>query len=335
MWGTEVDDPWAWLIDPDDPATLPHLEAENAWTETVTAPLAPLRDAVFEEIRRRTDETDLSVPVRDGSWWYLVRTEEGLAYPIHCRCPDDGTTEHWVEDPAVEQVVLDLNVLAEGHDHLGLGVLDVSPDGNWLAYAVDHEGDERHDLRFADLRPLAQGRPMQDAGEVITGVAYGFAWAADSATCWYTLQDDAFRPDRVLRHVVGTDPEGDVEVFHEPDERFHVGVGASRSGTLAVISAGSAVTSESWLLDATEPTAEPRVVAAREQGVEYSVAHHGTTLFVLSNHDGADDFALWRAPLAGLDVAPRSDWADASSLPSTSPARGRKPTRSVFCSSSA
>jgi oligopeptidase B len=310
VWGTEVDDPWAWLIDPDDPATLPHLEAENAWTETVTAPLAPLRDAVFEEIRRRTDETDLSVPVRDGSWWYLVRTEEGLAYPIHCRCPDDGTTEHWVEDPAVEQVVLDLNVLAEGHDHLGLGVLDVSPDGNWLAYAVDHEGDERHDLRFADLRPLAQGRPMQDAGEVITGVAYGFAWAADSATCWYTLQDDAFRPDRVLRHVVGTDPEGDVEVFHEPDERFHVGVGASRSGTLAVISAGSAVTSESWLLDATEPTAEPRVVAAREQGVEYSVAHHGTTLFVLSNHDGADDFALWRAPLAGLDVAPRSDWAE-------------------------
>ena len=310
VWGTEVDDPWAWLIDPDDPATLPHLEAENAWTETVTAPLAPLRDAVFEEIRRRTDETDLSVPVRDGSWWYLVRTEEGLAYPIHCRRPDDGTTEHWVEDPAVEEVVLDLNVLAEGHDHLGLGVLDVSPDGNWLAYAVDHEGDERHDLRFADLRPLAQGRPMQDAGEVITGVAYGFAWAADSATCWYTLQDDAFRPDRVLRHVVGTDPEGDVEVFHEPDERFHVGVGASRSGTLAVISAGSAVTSESWLLDATEPTAEPRVVAAREQGVEYSVAHHGTTLFVLSNHDGADDFALWRAPLAGLDVAPRSDWAE-------------------------
>lgn len=97
--GHQVDDPWAWLINPDDPATLPHLEAENAWTETVTAPLAPLRDTVFEEIRRRTDETDLSVPVRDGSWWYLVRTEEGLAYPIHCRCPDDGTTEHWVEDP--------------------------------------------------------------------------------------------------------------------------------------------------------------------------------------------------------------------------------------------
>jgi oligopeptidase B len=310
MWGIDVDDPWAWLIDPDDPATLPHLRAENAWTRAATAAQAPLREAVFEEIRRRTDETDLSVPMRDGAWWYLVRTREGLAYPIHCRRPDDGTTGHWVEDPAAEQVVLDLNVLAEGHDHLGLGVLDVSPDGNWLAYAVDTEGDERHDLHLVDLRPLAQGEPARDSGEVIAGVAYGFAWAADSATCWYTLQDDAFRPDRVLRHVVGTDPATDVQVFHEPDERFHVGVGASRSGTLAVISAGSAVTSESWLLDATDPTAEPRVVTPREQGVEYSVAHHGTDLFVVSNHGDAPDFALWRAPLRGLDVAPRSAWVE-------------------------
>ena len=308
MWGHDVEDPFAWLIDPDDADTLPHLRAENAWTELVTEPLAPLREEVFEEIRRRTDETDMSVPVRDGAWWYLVRTEEGLSYPIHCRRPDDGTTERPIDDPAAEQVVLDLNLLAEGHGHLGLGVLDVSPDGNWVAYAVDFDGDEHHDLHFADLRPLAEGKPAVESPEVIPGVAYGFAWSADSGTCWYTLQDDAFRPDRVMRHHIGTDPAEDVLVFTEEDQRFHVGVGASRSGALAVITSASAVTSEAWLLDATDPAAEPRQVAAREQDVEYSVAHHGSGLFVLSNHDGAADFALWRAPLDGLTVGPRSEW---------------------------
>ena len=139
-------------------------------------------------------------------------------------------------------------------------------------------------------------------------VSYGFAWAADSATCWYTLQDETSRPDRVLRHVVGTSADADVQVFHEPDERFHLHVAGSRSQAVAVISSGSAITSESWLLDTHEPTAEPQLVAEREQGVEYSIAHHPTGLLVVSNHGGAEDFALWRAPLTGTSVAARDDW---------------------------
>ena len=295
-------DPYAWLIDAKDPETLPHLEAENAWTEAATVGQEGQREAVFGEIKARTQETDLSVPVRDGAWWYLTRTEEGKSYPIHCRRPDDGTTTTWVADPAAEQVVLDPNELAAEGEYLGLGVLDVSPDGNWLAYAIDHAGDERHALRFRDLRS------GDEATETVDAVSYGFAWAADSATCWYTVDDEAHRPHRVLRHVVRTDPSGDVEVFRDDDERFHVSVGASRSGQVVVISVGSAITSESWLLDAHQPDLDPVVVAAREQAVEYSVAHHPTGLYITSNHDGADDFALWRAPLEGTSVAPREQW---------------------------
>lgn len=289
-------------MDPDDPETLPHLDAENAWTAARTADQEALRLAIYDEIRRRTQETDLSVPVRDGDWWYLHRTVEGQSYPIHCRIPDDGTHADWLRDPAAEQVILDPNLLADEGEHLGIGVLDVSPDGNWLAYATDHTGDERHDLRFRDLRT------GEEAAETVPAVSYGFAWAADSATCWYTVMDDAQRPHEVWRHRVGTDPGEDVRVFHEPDERFHVSVGASRSGVVAVISAGSAITSESWLLDAHQPETPPEVVVPREQGVEYSVAHHDTGLLITSNHDGAEDFALWRAPLRGIVTAPRSEW---------------------------
>lgn len=300
--GDTVVDPYAWLLSADDPETIPHLEAENAWTEAATAAQEPLRQAIFDEIKGRTQETDLSVPVRDGAWWYLTRTEEGKPYPIHCRRPDDGTTTTWADDPALEQVVLDPNELAGEGEYLGLGVLDVSPDGNWLAYAIDRAGDERHALRFRDLRT------GEEATETVEDVSYGFAWAADSATCWYTLDDDAHRPDRVLRHAVGTDPSADAEVFRDDDERFHVSVGASRSGAVAVISAGSAITSESWLLDAHDPERDPIVVAPREQGVEYSVAHHPTGLYVTSNHAGAEDFALWRAPLDGTATARRDEW---------------------------
>lgn len=297
--GDSVIDPYAWLREPADPETIPHLEAENAWTAAVTEPLQGLQQAVFEEIKGRVQEDDTSVPVRDGEWWYFGRTEEGQPYAIQCRRRDDGTHTGPV---GPEEVVLDPNEIAADGGYLGLGVVDVSPDGNWLAYAIDRSGDERFDLRFRDLRTGAE------SPEVVADVAYGFAWAADSATCWYTRQDDASRPDRVLRHAVGADPAQDVLVFEEPDDHFHVSVGSSRSQEVVVISAHSAVTSESWLLDAHDPTADPDLVAAREHGVEYNLAHHPAGLFVVSNHDGAEDFAIWRAHLEGTRTAPRDRW---------------------------
>lgn len=309
-WGDTVVDEYAWMREVEDPDTLPHLRAENAWTDAVTAHLAPLRDRLFEEIKSRVLETDLSVPWRKGAWWYYSRTEEGRSYPTHCRRPDDGrSTGSPDKVPAAgdadttEQVLLDENALAEGHDYLSVGVLDVSPDGTRMAYAVDHAGDERHELRFRDLTT------GDDDAEAIPDTSYGFAWAADSRTCWYTVVDDSERPWMVRRHEIGTDPATDVEVYREDDERFHVSVGASRSGDLAVIHAGSAITSESHLLDAHHPGAEAVVVAPREQGVEYSVAHHPEGLYVLSNHRGAENFVLWRAPLDGQQTGALDDWS--------------------------
>ena len=295
-------DPYHWLADPDDAATLPHLEAENRWTEAATVGQDSLRAAIFEEIKVRTKEDDTSVPVRDGDWWYFSRTAEGLAYPIACRRAYDESPDGRFVGSEQDQVVLDPNQLVAEGEYLGIGYLEVSPDGNLLAYALDREGDERHVLRFRDLRS------GEDSGETVVDAAYGFAWAADSRTCWYTLQDDQSRPDRVLRHVVGTRPADDVEVFSEPDERFHVQVEASLSGDVAVIGAGSAITSESWLLDAHRPDEAPIVVCVREHGIEYGVAHHPRGLFVVSNHGEAEDFALWRAPLEGLTTADRADW---------------------------
>jgi oligopeptidase B len=276
-------DPYVWLRDADDPAVLDHLRAENAHTEAVLAPLADRRERIFGEIKARTQETDLSVPHRKGAWWYFSRTEEGKAYPIHCRHPDG--------DPAAEEVLLDQNELAEGHEYTSVGVLDVSPDGRRLAYSVDHQGDEAHVLQVRDLETGDLGP------EAIANTYYGFAWAADPATCFYTTLDAAKRPFRVHRHRLGAPPEEDAIVFEEDDERFHVGVGATRSEALVVIGSASAVTSELWLIDARRPFEPARVVEPRRQGVEYSLDHRGDHLFVLSNHGDAPNFALWRAPL--------------------------------------
>ena len=290
-----VDD-YAWLRDRDDPDLRTLLEAENAHTDAVLAPQAALRERIYEEIKDRTQETDLSVPHRRGGWWYYSRTVEGLAYPIHCRLPDDGTGIPDIDAGAEEreQVLLDENVVAEGHDYSSLGVLHVSPDGTRLAWSVDHDGDEAHLLHVRDLDTGT------DLAEAIPNTSYGFAWAADSRTCFVTTLDEAQRPWQVHRHVVGDDPadgSGDALVHQEDDERFFVSVSLSRSGDLVVIDLGSSVTTEVHLVDAHDPTAAARVVEPRRQGVEYSVAHHGDDLYVLAN-DGAPNFALWKAPVA-------------------------------------
>ncbi len=292
-----VDD-YAWLRDRDDPDLQTLLEAENAHTDAVLAPQAALRERIYEEIKTRTQETDLSVPHRRGGWWYYSRTVEGLAYPIHCRLPDDGSgipdVEAGAEPDEREQVLIDENVVAEGHDYSSLGVLHVSPDGTRLAWSVDHDGDEAHLLHVRDLDTGT------DLAEAIPNTSYGFAWAADSRTCFTTTLDAAQRPWQVHRHVVGDDPpdgSGDALVHQEDDERFFVNVSLSRSGDLVVIDVGSSITTEVHVVDAHDPTTPARVVQPRRQGVEYSVAHHGDDLYVLAN-DGAPNFALWKAPTA-------------------------------------
>ncbi|MFJ1513816.1 S9 family peptidase [Cellulosimicrobium funkei] len=294
--GETVDDDYEWLRDKESPEVVAHLEAENAYTEARLAHLEPLRERIFEEIRARTLETDLSVPVRQGAYWYYARTVEGSQYPIRARAPIDASLgsdapSAWVPpvlEPGVpvpgEQVLLDDNVEAEGHEFFSLGSFDVSVDGTRLAYAVDVVGDERFTLRIRDLE---SGTDLVDE---VPGTFPGAVFSPDGRYVFYPTVDDAWRPWRVWRHEVGTPATQDVVVFEEPDERFWVGVGVSRSQRFVQIDVGSKITSETWLIDADDPTGEARVVWPRREGVEYTVEHAvlPSTWFPTAEHGVGD-----------------------------------------------
>lgn len=293
--GDTVTDEYAWLADKDDPDTIGYLTAENGYTEAVTAPLAGLRETIFNEIRSRTQETDLSVPVRKGGWWYYNRMVEGQQYAIHCRVAVDPAADappSTVDGAALpgEVVLLDGNELAQGHDFFALGTFDISPDGRWLAYSTDFSGDERFTLRVKDL---STGTVLPDE---IPDTHYGTAWSLDASTLFYITVDEAWRPYRVHRHLVGTAPDADVLVFQEDDERFFVGIELTRSERFILIEVGSKTTSEVWHIPADSPQAQPVVIAARRPGVEYAVEHHKGRFLILHN-DGALDFMVSWTPV--------------------------------------
>ena len=298
---TRVDD-WYWLRERDDPEVIAYLVAENEWTEQTTAHTAPLQEKLFQEIKARIQETDVSAPVAYGGWWYYTRTAEGLQYGVHCRrqMRSGVRAAGALDDTSDEQVLLDENVLAEGHEYFSLGALQLSPDHTLVAYSTDTEGDEVYTLRVRDLTTGT------DLAEAIPGTYYGVDWAADNSVLFYTVLDDAKRPYRVYRHRVGTDPSGDVLVYEEDDEAFHVGLGKTRSRAWLVIASQSAVTSESWVVPTADPEAQPRLIAARRQDVEYDIDHHEDRFLIVTN-DRAENFKLVEAPVDD----PRPDqWRD-------------------------
>ena len=304
---TFVDD-YEWLRDAEAPETLAYLEAENAYTEARTAHLAGLREAIFSEIRSHTLETDLSVPSRIGDWWYYGRTHESKQYGSSCRCPvrgpDDWTPpvlDAEAEIPG-EQVLLDADELAEGHDFFSLGGVAVSPDGHLLAFSTDVIGNERYLLRVKDLRT---GDLLPDEVPDTMG---GATWDRRGTTLFYTTPDDAWRPDKLWRHVLGTPVEDDVLVHHETDERFWTAVARSRSNRFLFRASGSKTTSEYAVLDADDPTGEFRVVAPRRDGVEYSVEHAviaGEDRLLVLHNDGAQNYTLASAP---VDATSHEQW---------------------------
>ncbi len=292
-------DPYEWLRDKDDPEVIAYLDAENDYVEQMTAHLEPLRQKIFDEIKARTKETDLSVPTRRGAWWYYARTFEGKQYRIDCRCPvadpddwDPPVLDENTEIPG-EQVLLDSNVEAQGHEFFALGVARVSPDQNLLAYSVDTVGDERYTLRFKDLRT---GERYPDE---IADIAAGGTWAADNRTVYYLTLDAAHRPDTVWRYRLGSGDPAEL-VYHEADERFWLGVGLTRSQSYVVILAGSSVTSEVRYAEAADPRAQFTVVLPRRDGIEYAVEHAlvaGQDRFLILHNDGAVNFTLTEAPV--------------------------------------
>jgi oligopeptidase B len=299
--GDVVVDEYAWLADKDNPETLAYLRAQNAYTEAMTAGQAGLREAIFGEIKARTKETDLSVPYRKGGWWYYARTAAGLQYPLQCRRavrPDDAGPPMTEDGSPLdgEQLLLDGNELADGKPYFSLGAYSISPDGSKLAYSTDFAGNERFTLRIKDL---VTGEITADA---IPDTYYRPAWSRDGSALFYLTVDDAWRPYRVWRHVVGTPAVQDEIVYEESDQRFFVSIFLTRSERFVVISAASKLTSESWLLDADQPGGAFRVVVPRRQGVEYSVEHQitadGADRLLILHNAGAENFELASAALA-------------------------------------
>lgn len=298
--GHRFEDPYAWMKDLEDPALVAHLEAENAYAEARTEHLAPLRRQLFEEIRSRVKETDLSVPVASGPWWYYSRTVEGRQYASHVRAPRTDATRPDPDAEAVpgEQVVVDGNVEAGDSEFFSMGALTVSHDHRVVAFSVDTEGDERFDLTVR----------VVDTGEVLdtslTGIGYGAELSRDGSFVFYTRLDDAWRPYQLWRHRVGTDAADDVLIHEEDDERFWMGVSSSRDERHLVLGLGSKTTSEVHLLDASDPEGEWRVVAPRREGIEYDVEPAGDRLLIVHNTDTPDADLAW----APLEAASHEEW---------------------------
>ena len=293
--GDAIIDDYQWLADSGDPDTRAFLEAENAYTATMTAGQAGLREAIFTEIKGRTQETDLAVPTRKDGWWYYTRTVEGQQYRVNCRRAVRSADERPPMTPDGspldgEEVVLDSNELAGDSPFFSLGVYNVSPDGKMLAYSTDYAGDERFTMRFKDL---VTGEVATDE---IKDTYYGSAWSGDGSAIFYVTVDDAWRPYRIWRHLIGTPASDDQIVYTETDNRFFAGVSLTRSKRYLMISLTSKLTSEVWLLDARNPTGEFTVVVPRKQGLEYSVDHQvtadGAERLLILHNDGAQNFEL-------------------------------------------
>ena len=312
---TFIDD-YEWMREKESPEVISHLEAENAWTKSQTAHLDRLQESIFTEIKTRIKETDMSVPNRRGDYWYFSRTRAGLDYGISVRVPvagpDDWTPPEVGEDElAGEEVVFDSNIAAEGQDFFSLGSFSLSDDGRWLLYGVDTTGDERYTLR---LRDLATGDDLEDT---IEGTFAGACLDPSGRYVFYTTVDDAWRPEKVWRHLVGTDSAEDVCIFDEPDERFFVGTGFSRSGRILFVVTGSKTTTGYWSIGADDLEAEPQPVWPREEGVEYSVEHAvvgGEDRFLITHNRNRADFELVDVPAADPTADPRPVIAEVAGL---------------------
>ncbi|MDA3029559.1 MAG: S9 family peptidase [Actinomycetota bacterium] len=280
------DDPYAWMRNTDDPEFLAYLEAENAHTDTWFSNVAQLVNTIDGEIRSRIQETDVSAPMRHGPWFYASRTVEGLPYPIMCR----ARTALDAVDAEASITLLDVNVEAAGTNFFDLGAFEPDPTHRLIAWSADTSGDEHHTLRFRDTDT---GTDLDDRIE--DTAAAGVAWSSDSSTVFYMVADETERPYQVKSHRIGTDPTDDLVLWTEEDERFYVGLGATRSGRWIVIHSGSKNSSEVHLISTSDVGAAPICVQRRHDGVEYHVDDWGDR-FVIMTNDGAEDFRLMTAP---------------------------------------
>ena len=284
--GTVVTDDYRWLQKKTDPAVIDYLNAENAYTAAVTAPIQPLADKLFGEIKGRMQEVDLSVPVRIGNFYYYTRTEAGKQYPINCRRPVGANGAY--DAQAAEEILLDQNQLAEGHTFFSVRAFAVSPNEQLLAYTTDTTGFRQYELHIKDLNT---GKLLSDTMPRVTSLA----WAANNATLML-VQEDATtkRSDRLFRLDLGRAPQ---QVYHEAIEQFSISINRTQDKQFFVLRAGSTDTSDVRLLSTATPDGQFQLVLPREKGHRYSVEHRDGQLYILTNKD-AKNFRIVSAPLS-------------------------------------
>jgi oligopeptidase B len=275
-------DNYHWLRDRNNPKVIEYLKAENAYTEAKMKHTKKLQNTLYKEMVSRIKQTDLSVPVKYGPYYYYTRTEKGLQYPIYCR--KKGSLK------AEEEILLDQNALAKGHKFFSIGVFAVSPNHRYLAYSTDTTGSETYTIQIKDLK-TGQLFP-----EKIPNTYYSMAWANDNRTFFYTVLDDAKRPYKLFRHRLGETPDKDILMHHEKDEKFFISVRRSKSGRFIFMELSSQVTSEERFLPADNPQGHFTVFRPRIYKIEYYLTHQGDYFYIRTN-ENAINFKLMRTPL--------------------------------------
>lgn len=272
---------------------LDYLNAENSYLDTMMSHTSALQDSLYNEIVGRIKQTDMSVPYKDNGYYYITRYEEGKEYPIHSRKLESLEAE--------EEIMLDVNILAEGHEYYAVGGRSVSPDNKILAYGVDMVSRRIYNISFKNLET---GELLDDKIENTTG---GVVWANDNKTVFYTRKDASLRSYKIFKHKLGTDSSQDEEIFHESDETFNTFVYKSKSKKFIIIGSGATVSNEYRFVSADAPDETFTLFQARERDLEYGISHFGEQWYVNTNKDGAKNFKLMACP---IDKTSKENWQD-------------------------
>jgi len=291
-------DPYYWMklsdeqknaetADKETQAVLDFLNAENDYTNKATSHLEGFKDKLFEEIKGRIKQTDMSVPYKENGYYYVTRYEEGKEYPIYSRKKESLE--------ANEEILLNVNEMAEPFDFYNIGGRTISPDNKILAYGEDTLSRRIYTLKF---KSLTDGKAIEDVIENTTGYC---VWGNDNKTIFYVRKDAALRPYKIFRHTLGTDPATDVEIFHEKDETFNAYVYKEKSKKYLIIGSGATVSNEYHILEADNPTGKFRVFTERERKLEHSISYYNGNWYVLTNKDGATNFKLMKTDEANTN----------------------------------
>jgi oligopeptidase B len=267
---TRIDN-YYWLREKENPEVITYLEAENEYTQAMMAPTQALQEELYREMVGRIQETDSSVPVRHGDYFYYTRTEAGKQYAIHCR--KQGSLD------APEDIILDENDLAEGQPYFKLGIREISPDHTILAYSTDTAGSERYTIFFKEL---ATGKLLPDQIPQTNAEA---EWANDNRTLFYTVPNEEWRPYQLRRHTLRDDPAQDPIIYQEDDALFLVSIGKSKDEAYLFLSVAGIESSEAYFLDAHDPAGNFTLLQPRQERIRYSADHRQGQFYILTNED--------------------------------------------------